>query len=140
MENPALSLFANGDENDNNVVANNNGGNGNVVAHSQAPVNVGSRNGVGITENVPTMQVPPVPNGSANSHGGSSGVITTWSEDCGSVTNDFDHNRGKAKRKLKPELVYVRKVKGHYDANRHPGEKVEDNFARINGYGGWLDE
>ena len=63
MENmlPVANL---GDENP-NVVENNSGGNGNNVAQSQAPVNVGSQGGVSSEGYIPTMRVPTVPSGSA---------------------------------------------------------------------------
>ncbi|XP_031131684.1 putative late blight resistance protein homolog R1A-3 [Ipomoea triloba] len=99
-QNPVLPVIINGDEN-RNVVVNNNGGNGNIVAHSRAPMNVGSQNGVSIKEYIPTMRVSSVPSGSANIHEKSNGfVTTTWSEDYCSTNNNFNHNQGKSKRKL----------------------------------------
>ncbi|XP_031106181.1 uncharacterized protein LOC116010816 [Ipomoea triloba] len=50
MENSTLPVY--GDE---NVIENNSGGNGNNVAHSQAPVNVGSQDGVAIEWYISTM-------------------------------------------------------------------------------------
>ncbi|XP_031108738.1 uncharacterized protein LOC116013231 [Ipomoea triloba] len=64
MENPVLPVTNLGDENT-IVVENNSGGNDNNVAHSQAPLNVGSQGGVNSEGYIPTMRVPPVPGGSA---------------------------------------------------------------------------
>ncbi|XP_019185996.1 PREDICTED: uncharacterized protein LOC109180742 [Ipomoea nil] len=56
-----------------------------------------------------------------------------------SVNNDFNHNQKKGKQKFSPEDDYQEEVSSHYEANRHPGEKVEDNFALVKECG-WLDE
>ena len=76
-------------------------------------------------------------------------MSTTWSEDYCSVNNYFNCNQRKGKRKLSLQEDYEKYVSSHNEANRHPGEKVEDNFNLVEQVEdnfatvkecGWLDE
>nr|GME06532.1 uncharacterized protein LOC109180742 [Ipomoea batatas] len=49
-------------------------------------------------------------------------------------------NQEKSEWEFKHQEDDVKKVNSQYSVNRHPNEKVEDNFAMMKGCGGWLDE
>nr|GLL25593.1 uncharacterized protein LOC109180742 [Ipomoea trifida]GLL49591.1 uncharacterized protein LOC109180742 [Ipomoea trifida] len=58
-------------------------------------------------------------------------------EDLSDYSPLSNQNQEKNERELKHQED---DVSSYYSVNRHPNEKVEDNFAMVKGCGGWLDE